>query len=44
MRSATDKKSDNRKAIVLLSGGLDSAVTLAALHADGFTCATLANA
>ena len=42
MRSATDKKSDNRKAIVLLSGGLDSAVTLAALHADGFTCATLA--
>ncbi len=42
MCSATKNFSENRKAIVLLSGGLDSAVTLAALQADGFQCATLA--
>ncbi len=42
MNHATHNNLDNRKAIVLLSGGLDSAVTLAVLHADGFQCSTLA--
>ncbi|MCE9618279.1 MAG: 7-cyano-7-deazaguanine synthase QueC [Planctomycetes bacterium] len=42
MKPIRDTPPDARRAVVLLSGGLDSAVTLAALQAEGCRCATLA--
>lgn len=37
----THRNPDNRRAVVLVSGGMDSAVTLAMARADGFECHAL---